>query len=169
MNMNTIDLLVCLVGLWAVWSGWRKGCIVQVCSLAGLGAAIWLAFRFGSDMGRTLGLDSSVADIGGFVVVLLLGFILFAIVGRLLRGIFNFAGLSLLDIVLGIALSVLKFALILSLLFSAFDSLNKDWKLVDEATLESSRTYKPLIGLSERIFPFVEELGKSIPVTEEKI
>ena len=46
--MNTLDLIVCLVLALAVWNGWRQGFILQVCSLAGIVAGIWLAAQFGT-------------------------------------------------------------------------------------------------------------------------
>ena len=59
--MNTIDLLVCLVLVLAVWNGWRQGFIVQIFSLAGIVAGIWLAARFGAEVGALLRLDEEVA------------------------------------------------------------------------------------------------------------
>ena len=59
--MNSIDLIVCLVVVLAVWNGWRQGFIVQICSLAGIVAGIWLAARFGSVVGGWLRLDPEIA------------------------------------------------------------------------------------------------------------
>ncbi len=160
--MNTIDLIVCLVGLWALWSGWRRGCIQQICSLAGFIAAIWLAARFGREVGTMLGLDAEIAMAGGFVVVLLAVIIGVGILSRLLRGVFQFAGLGLIDVVLGIALSMLKFALLLSVLFSAFDRLNEDYNFVSPAKLAASRTYRPIKSLAPAMLPVVEWMGDEV-------
>ncbi len=157
--MNTIDLIVCLVAAWAVWSGWRRGCVQQICSLAGIAAAIWLAARFGAEAGRLLRLDSEVAAVGGFVVVLIVMLIAIGIAGRILRRIFRFAGLGLADILLGIALSLAKYLLLLSVAFSAFDSLNGDYGFVEESKLASSRTYRPVKQLSDNILPLIEKMG----------
>ena len=46
--MNIIDLVLCLVLLLAVWNGWRRGLILQICSVVALVAAIYLAARYGS-------------------------------------------------------------------------------------------------------------------------
>ncbi|MFQ7387360.1 MAG: hypothetical protein ACLRM8_07100 [Alistipes sp.] len=64
---------------------------------------------------------------------------------------------------LGIAVSVLKYMLVLSVLFSAFDSLNEDYTLVGPQTIEKSKSYKPVMRLSERIFPFLEWVGEQVP------
>ena len=59
-------------------------------------------------------------------MVLLAVVLLVAIAGRLVRKLCHFAGFGIADIVLGIAVSVLKYMLLLSVLFSAFDTLNED-------------------------------------------
>ena len=68
--MNAIDLIVCLVLALAVWNGWRQGFVVQVCSLAGVVAGIWLAAHYGGRVGAWLELDGEFAAAGGFAAVL---------------------------------------------------------------------------------------------------
>ena len=68
----------------------------------------------------------------------------------------------------GIAVSVLKYLLVLSVLFSAFDALNEDYCLVGPRTIEQSKSYKPVRWLSESIFPFLEWVGERVPRQEEK-
>ncbi|WP_418992811.1 CvpA family protein [Alistipes sp.] len=160
--MNSIDLLTSIVLLLAVWNGWRQGFIVQVFSLAGIVAGIWLAARYGAAVGEWLGLDEAVSAAGGFVVVLLLVILAVAVAARLVRKLFHFAGFGLPDIVLGIAVSVLKYLLVLSVLFSAFDSLNADYSLVGPGTIERSRTYGPVLRLSEHVLPFLERVGEQV-------
>lgn len=123
--MNAVDLIVCLVLVLAVWNGWRQGFILQVCSLAGIVAGIWLAARFGTQVGEWLQLDPDIASAGGFVTVLIAVILVVAIAGRLVRRLFHFAGFGIADTLLGIAVSVLKYLLVLSALFSAFDTLNR--------------------------------------------
>ena len=142
--MNTLDLIVCLVLALAVWNGWRQGFVVQVCSLAEVAAA------------------------GGFVTALVVVILVVAIAGRVVRKVFHFAGLGVADTLLGIAVSVLKYLLVLSVLFSAFDALNEDYCLVGPRTIEQSKSYKPVRWLSESIFPFLEWVGERVPRQEEK-
>jgi len=58
--LNAVDLIVCLVLVLAVWNGWRQGFILQVCSLAGIVAGIWLAAQFGTQVGEWLRLDPDI-------------------------------------------------------------------------------------------------------------
>ena len=53
--------------------------------------------------------------------------------------------------------------LMLSVLLSAFDTLNEDYTLIGARTIEKSKSYKPVMRLSERIFPFLEWVGEQVP------
>lgn len=161
--MNSIDLIVYVVALLAVWNGWRQGVVVQLFSLAGIVAGIWLGSRFGVWAGESMRLDPEIAAPAGFVVVLLATILLVAVAARLVRKLCRFAGFGVADIVLGIAVSLLKYTLLLSVLFSAFDRLNADYTLVGAQTIEKSKLYKPVIRLSEMLFPFIEWVGQRIP------
>lgn len=164
--MNGIDLVVYLVLALAVWDGWRRGVVMQLCSLAGIVIGIWLAARYGAMVGTWLRLDSSIAAAGGFVVVLLATLIAVALLARALRRLFRFAGLGLPDILLGIVVSVVKYLLILSVLFSALSRLNENDALVSRQTLDASRWFRPVAGLSGRLLPFLDRIGDYLPAEE---
>jgi len=160
--VNTIDFIMLLVLAAAVWNGWRRGFIVQVCSLAAIVAGLWCAAHFGAAAGGMLRLDPEVQAAGGFAAVLLAVLLVAAIVARLLRGLFRFVGFGPLDIVLGVAVSVLKYLLVASALFAAFDRLNADYSLVARETVERSKCYGPVLRLSQSLFPFVGRAAGSI-------
>lgn len=164
--MNTIDLIVCIVLVLAVWNGWRQGFIVQICSLAGLLAGIWIASRYGAEVGAWLELDQTISAAGGFVVTLLAVILVAALAGRIVRKLFHFAGFGIPDIALGIAVSVLKYLLLLGVLFSAFDALNEDYTLAGPQTIKTSKSYKPVMRLSDAVFPFLEWVGEQVPDEE---
>lgn len=166
--MNAVDLIVCLVLVLAVWNGWRQGFILQVCSLAGIVAGIWLAARFGTQ-GRANGcswIPTSPPRAGSSRCSLRSSSSLPS-PGRLVRRLFHFAGFGIADTLLGIAVSVLKYLLVLSALFSAFDTLNADYTLVSPETIEKSKSYKPVMRLSEAVFPFLEWVGEQVPGPDE--
>lgn len=165
--MNIIDLIVCLVLVLAVWSGWRQGFIMQIFSLAGLVAGIWLAAHYGETVGGWLRLDEDIATPVGFIVVLLIVVLVVAIVGRAIRKLFHFAGLGVTDIVLGVIVAVAKYLLVLSVAFAVLDALNEDYTLVKAQTIETSKSYKPIMRLSKSIFPFLEWIGQQVPQKNE--
>ena len=150
--MSVIDLIVGLLMLWAVFNGWRQGLILQLCSLAGIVLGAWLGIRFGTEAGALLHLDEEVA-----------------IVGRLLRKVFHFAGFGIPDHLLGVAVSAAKTLLVLGLLFSAFESLNKDHTLAEEKTLDRSVCYRPMIRLADSLFPLLEWAKEQVSIDEQEL
>ena len=80
--MNILDLIICLVLLVALFNGWRKGFILQLCSLVAVVAAIVLASRYGAEAGAFLKLDAQYAEPAGFVVVLLVAMLVMFILLR---------------------------------------------------------------------------------------
>lgn len=163
--MNAIDLFVCLVLALAVWNGWRRGFIVQICSLAGIVAAVLLAARYGDRVAELLHLDPEFATAGGFVTLFVAVTLAVAVGAHLLRRIFRFAGFGLPDILLGVAVAAAKYLLVLSVLFSAFDRFNTDYTLIGRETIEESRSYRPVMCLSDRIFPAIAWLREQMPDT----
>ena len=167
--MNAIDLICCIVLLIAIGSGWRRGFIRQACSLAGLVLALWVATRFGDEVGAGFHLDKAILAPAGFAIAFIGVLIVVAVAGHLLRHISKFIGLGALDALLGITLSVIKYALILSLLLAVFNSLNATYGWVDATTIEASKCFQPLMTLSERIFPFLEWIGEQVGTQGEAI
>jgi len=166
--VNTIDLIVLLALAVAVWNGWRKGFIVQICSLAALIAGVWLAAHYGRAAGEALRLEPSAQPAGGFVAVFLAAILAIAAAARAMRKLFRFAGFGMLDIALGVAVSALKYMLAASVLFAAFDQLNRDHTLVGAETVETSKSYGPMLKLSKAIRPFFEWVGDRMPLPEER-
>ena len=66
------------------------------------------------------------------------------------------------------AVSVVKYLLVMSALVAAFDRINADHTLVEARTIEKSRSYKPLLRLSESLFPFLEWVGEQVPQLDAK-
>lgn len=166
--MNAIDLIVCLVLAVAVFNGARRGFIVQVCSLAGVAAGIWLGVRYGTMVGGWMQLDESIAAPGGFVTVLLVVVLTVSIAALLVRKAFRIAGFGIADAVLGVVVAVAKYVLVISALCSAFARLNVDHTLVSAPVIETSRSYKPLMNISAKIMPFFGWIGDQIPESDKK-
>lgn len=163
--MNFFDIITIIAFVWAVVSGWRSGLVAQLLSLAGIVAGLILAIRFGARVGTMLGIDPQFAAVTGFAVTFVAAVIIAAILAKFLRSMLSFIGLHSLDTLLGITLSLVKALLILSVAYAAFDSLNADMKLVDKKYIASSRTFHPVKGVSECIFPYIDWLKRQIPMT----
>lgn len=151
-----LDIILAVPLIWALWAGFRNGIIVQAGGIAGLLAGVWLAFRYGGKVGAWLGIDPAVDTIIGFIIIVVAVVVAIAILGRLLKGVFRFAGLAVLDRFGGAVLSLFKVGLVLGLLLYAFDYLNRSQHWVEQRKLESSMLYKPLTETAKFIFPYVD-------------
>lgn len=156
-ELNAIDIITLLVVLWAVVNGWRRGVVLQLCSLAGIVVSLYLAAAYGPEAGVRLHLGESWAAPGGFLIVAIVTLLTVALIGRLLRRIFRFAGLGALDILLGILISLAKWLLLLSALYSALGALNRTARIVEGESLERSRTFGPVCRIADTVLPFVRE------------
>ncbi len=154
-NANFFDIVTLLVALWAILAGWRRGIILQLGSLLGIVLSLLLASRYASEVGTMLHMGEEWVTPGGFILVALVTLIGVALIGRLLRKIFRFAGLGVVDILCGIAISLLKWLLLLSAIYSTFGALNHTLRLVRPEILDDSHTFYPVCRVIDNVMPYV--------------
>ena len=65
----------------------------------------------------------------------------------------------MLDVLLGILLSLLKVALVLGILCTIFDKLNDGAHFIPQSTLDRSVTYRPLCRMVEALGVWTREAG----------
>ncbi|MBQ7855881.1 MAG: CvpA family protein [Alistipes sp.] len=159
--MNVFDIITLIVLLWAIFSGWRSGFTSQCFSFAGIVVGVVLSVRFGKQVGGLMGLDPQFATIVGFITVFVVTVIVSGLLARLLRKFFSAIGLGSVDVLLGIALSIVKFSLILSIVFCSFNSLNKSLQLLDNRYIEESKSFRPVSTISEQALKWLNEYFKT--------
>lgn len=160
--MNVFDIIVYVALAWAVFNGWRRGFLLQMMSLVAVVAALYLSVKYCSEVGAMLGLDGTTQPIVGFIVIFAVTLILLTIAGYLMRKVFRFAGLGMVDILFGILFSVLKIGVIVSALFAWLAAVNKDYDWASKQTVEESRWFTPISGVVDKLTPYFEELKSEI-------
>lgn len=156
--MNTIDIVIAVILIYALVKGWLSGIIVQLAGIAGILAGIWVASYFSVKISSWLGMDnvnSQVMYIVTLIVVMVLVILLLNLLDRLLKG----AGLSAPIRILGMIFSVGKWLLILTLVLSVYKSIVTSWHLGMSETVTSSVFYKPLTEIEKHVFPYIKEVG----------
>lgn len=154
--MNIIDILVCIVLVFALWQGWSSGILVQLGGIIGIVAGIWVAYKFWKQIARWFEVDTSYSWII-FIAVLLSVLLTVIILLRLVTRLLKAGGLSAPLRILGAVFSVAKTVIILSLLLTAFEYINAGNRLTDGALLNDSVSYEALKNISEFIFPYLTE------------
>ena len=149
--MVIFDIVMCIVAMAAVISGWRRGFIVQAFGLAAVIAGIAVAARTGAEAGMRLGIDPRYSALAGFFIVFVCAALVALLIGHIIRKIFRSAGFGILDILLGIFLSFVKVAIVAGIGCAVFDRINNVTEFVPRSTLDRSITYRPLCRLAENL------------------
>ena len=160
--MHWIDILVLVVVGVAIFCGVRRGLVMQLCSLVGIVVAVWASARYGATVGEWLRIDERYAPLVGFGVVLVGSLVVVTLVGYTLRKIFHLAGLGMTDRLLGALVASLKYLLVLSSIFAAFDYANRSYEFVEEERLDRSFCYRPMCISAQYLLPYVSRLGGEV-------
>ncbi len=155
--MNIIDI-ICLVFLvYALYRGFKNGLLLELGSIVSLLVGVWLASRFGEKLGLWLGFDNTTAKVGGFVLLLIAVVLLMFMACRLVRLVIDFTGLGLFDRIGGCIVSVIKTALVLSLILNLFIPLNAKNQWIKPSSFDNSQCCEYLEPFAASIFPYIEQ------------
>ena len=147
--MGIFDIVVGIIALVALVNGWRKGLIVQVCSIVAIVAGIWLSSAYGTEVGSMLSVDPQYAKPAGFMIIFAAVLVVLTLLSRIVKKLFSFVGLGAVDSILGALLSVAKVAIVVGFLCSAFNNLNGDGRFIEKSKLEASIFFSPLCRAAE--------------------
>jgi membrane protein required for colicin V production len=166
--MNYIDIILGLILLFAAISGFRKGFISELASLAALILGIWGAIEFSyitTDLiEKHFNPGNDYLNIISFVVTFIVIVILVHLVGSSVNKLIELAMLGFLNKAAGFVFGIIRSALILSIILLVFDRIDQDVEIISQKTKTESRLYEPIRNLAPSIFPFIkkwDEAGSS--------
>ncbi len=162
-----LDVIIILILLWAVYSGFRKGIVPQVGALVGLVLGVFLSYYLGSAVNSLMNITNPAGKIVSYIVIA--GVILFlaVITARFISDAIGAIGLRWLDQAGGAILSLAKYLLLVSVLLTIFHWANDGEKFIGADKLTNSKLYYPVRNLSSYIFPFVNKAEDQIKKWEE--
>jgi membrane protein required for colicin V production len=159
--MNWIDLIIVVLLVLAVFSGFTNGLVKEVASLAGLILGIWGAIKFSGFTAAKLydWFDMSGQYIGiiAFVVTFCVIVVIIHFIGIMADKIVDAVSLGFLNRLLGIVFGVIKNILILSVIFTVMNAIDAHRPFLPKATIEGSKFYSPISDIVPAIFPIIGE------------
>lgn len=158
--MNVLDIILAILLVVGAVNGFRKGIISQLCGLAGVLLGVWLGFKFGDRLGVWLGVE--IGEIASFVIIFIGAVLLATLAGRISAAILRATGLGILNRLGGMALSLVEYVLICSLLLGLFQRVNNATGWVEPKVVEESVLVEPVMKVSEFVFPYLVELKDAI-------
>lgn len=170
--MNYIDIILVVLLILAAFSGFGKGFISELVSLAALVLGIWGAFEFSGITSEFL-VDNfnihwkhlQIASLGiTFVVIIILVHIVGSVVNKMAETLVP----GIINKLAGMIFGVLKSALILSVMLVVFDRIDNDVSIISEKTKKESKLYEPIRSFAPGIFPFIESWVNDVDLGEGK-
>ena len=169
--METLDIIILICFLPALYQGLTKGLVSQVVAMASVVAGAWLAFHF-SEMLCTWAaqyvpeMSPTLLHVLGYIVIFCVTVLLLNLIGRLIEHIVKLALLGWLNRLAGLVFALATAALVISILIVMFVSLNTTFGFVPEETLDASIFFNPLKEIGFKVFPYLKALLFNEPVAD---
>ncbi len=151
MDFNIVDIIVGIFLAYGIYLGFQKGLIYQLSSLLGLILGIYGAIHFSDSVSQYLASHEGLID-AKYVkaVALFITFIgiLIAIhfLGKVLESLFSLTGLGSLNTIGGVAFSLLKQLIIVSLLIMFILFVNSKVEMINPAYFNESVLFNTIIN-----------------------
>jgi len=155
--MSTIDIVIAVILLFGLVKGYMKGLFVEITSLVGLVLGVYGALHFSfflSDILKdNVSWDESMIQIVAFAGTFIIILLALVFLGKALTKIAETIFLGFFNKLLGAVFGVLKYALILSIVFLIYDQINSSLKFLNKEKAKESVLYEPVKNLAPTIFP----------------
>ncbi|MBR4146326.1 MAG: CvpA family protein [Bacteroidales bacterium] len=152
--MNYLDIIIALLLIGFGIGGWRKGIIIELTTLLGLGLGLYGAFHFSDFTANKLveyvEIDPKYLHLISFIVTFIVLSVLVNLLGRLVAKLVKAINLGFIDKLGGFLIGLAKGLLICSLLVMLLNVLNHKG-IVKEDTKQESLLY-PYV---EQAVPYV--------------
>ena len=164
--MNIIDIIILVPFAWFAYTGFKKGLVIGIASLAALILGIYAALYFSGIvagfMTDSLNIKTDYLPIISFIVTFIGVVILIHFLGKLLEKLINLVALGFLNKLAGAVFGILKAAVFLSVLILIINHF--DGKIISEEKRESSFLYNPV----SEIAPFLWNKFQDLEIDDER-
>jgi len=164
--MSYIDIFILIIVVVAAISGFSKGLIIGMASLAGLVLGIVLSLKFAGYVEIALKnmFDSHSVFMYIIAFAVCFGLVVLAVhaIAKSIEKVVEIAALGFLNRLGGAAFGILKALFLLSALIYFITLFSPDNQLISPLQKEKSRFYKPLEGFLPAVLPFLNEKLKEL-------
>ncbi|MFI3268658.1 MAG: CvpA family protein [Rikenellaceae bacterium] len=152
--MSVFDIIFIIIFAIAIWLGFKKGLIVELCGIIGVILGIYISYNFSDYIFAKLNITDEITQLISYVLIVVAVLVLVYILAKAVSKLLNLTGLGLVNKVLGAIASLGKYVIITSMFLTVFNSLNNNLNWVGRSKIDESICYAPLLQVSETIFPF---------------
>jgi len=154
--MNYIDIIIIIPLIYALYVGWTKGLIIEVSKLAALLLGIFLAVNY-SDYTKELltdklDLHSNYMGYIAFIVTFIAVVVIINLIGKLISKFVHAIALGFVNRLLGAVFSMAKVLIIVCILVSLFEGLDKNVHITKVQDKQNSKLYYPIYKFAESLY-----------------
>lgn len=165
--MNYIDIiLIILLGL-AALHGLRKGLIVELASLVALVVGVLAGFYFSDFVSawieNSFNYHGKYINVISFIIIFIAVIVLMQILARIIEKAVKMIALGFMNKLAGAVFSVLKAAVILSVIIYFMNRFDDDRSLIKTETRQNSLLFPVIEGIAPVIIPRMKEYTSQIP------
>ena len=157
------DIVILVILIWGMWSGYKKGLIVSVASLialvAGVYAAVYCSDAVGIWIGDQVNWPSETVAIAAFAVSFVGVMLLVHLIAKALEKAVDMVSLGALNKIVGAVFGALKNALIISFILYFINALGAGL-MPDQAAGDDHKLLPLVESIAPTVIPLCEELGK---------
>ncbi|MEM9050921.1 MAG: CvpA family protein [Bacteroidota bacterium] len=155
-----LDICILVPILWGMFKGFKRGLIIELCTLMALALGVYGAATFG-EMGseylqESFNTDPRVSGVLGFALLFVVIVILVFVFGKALEGVIKLVALGLVNKLFGLLFGGFKFALIVSGLLYLINGFPLTEDLIPEKQKQDSYLYDPAEKLVPAIYPILD-------------
>ena len=166
-TMNILDIIICIPLLWGVYKGFTKGVIYEIFLLMALAVGVWGGFKFAylasEYLQKTFSINASWLPLLSFLTVFVIIVVLIILLAKFLEGMIKITGLSIVNKVLGAIFGMLKWALIVSIIFYLLNPVNDKMNFISKEKEEKSFLYGYITKLGTLVTPELQKIRETPP------
>ena len=159
--MNYFDVLVFIILIYGLLSGFFKGFIVEIAGVVALILGILGSFKFSNVLGDTIEVfidwDSKTIQIVSFILLFIFIIYSISLLAKMITKTLNLIALGWLNRILGGFFGILKWAVVLSTFTLIISELNEIITIFPDFNFEDSKSYFFLKKLGNFLFDWVSE------------
>lgn len=160
--MNALDIVILVPLAWGLFIGYRKGFVKQISGLIFLLAGIWLAVKYAGDLSPWFKFAGEVGGVVAFVSILICAVILGFLISLFLTKLLEKLTLGPLNKMAGALLGLIKYGVLLSLVFKLMVSTGKKINALDVSSRHSSVFYPYISEMTSIVVPEMEKTLNSL-------
>ncbi|MBN2787896.1 MAG: CvpA family protein [Paludibacteraceae bacterium] len=158
--MGFLDIIILIVLLYGLVKGIIRGFILQFFSLIGVFIGIYAAkiyaLKFTLLISQWFSISTTYAKPITYLLIFCAVILCLHLLAKLLDKSIKVSLVNWVNKLLGALLGILKYALILSILLTVFQALDKNSRMIKQSTKNKSVLYSPILNIVPRLMPTID-------------